>query len=308
MGTYSRMTERDDPPALPEHAFTNLRTFEVNDDWLGTATLDEQSAAMAQWFRARFCDPAEETPYMSSEGGYIWIHGGPYDASEQIEGRFSHVASEDAIGLSVSEVESDGVYDWAPTALIYLDESDDVPIDNRNEPTTRLGNRLNDVLAVLDLAGRPEAVNTARNLAYAAIISALEAFLQETMSFWVSSREEVVRRIITEHPKFKTEKMLLGEIYGRFSSLEKYVKGHLRRLVWHREGDVVALFKHGLRIDLGFHRFRSEISIRHDIVHRFSHDSSGGALVIRNEDVRALAEKVVTFANEIDAGIVAAME
>jgi hypothetical protein len=302
------MTEREEVRDLPEEAFSDSHTYEVNDSWLEKAPMEAQVAAMAQWFLARFCDPAEETPYMTSEGGYIWINGGPYDAAEQIEGRFSHLAGEDAIGLSVSEVENNGVYDWAPTALTYLDETEDVPIDDRNEPTRRLEERINDVLAVLDLEGQAEAINTARNLAYAAIISALEAFLLETMSFWVSDRDEVVRRIITEHPKFKDQKISLGNIYTTFSSLGRQVKAHLRRLVWHREGDVVAWFKHGLGVELGFHRFKAEISVRHDIVHRFSHDSSGGPTVIASNDVRALAAKVVAFANEVDALIVEAMK
>jgi hypothetical protein len=128
------------------------------------------------------------------------------------------------------------------------------------------------------------------------------------MSFWVSDRDEVVRRIITEHPKFKDQKISLGNIYTTFSSLGRQVKAHLRRLVWHREGDVVAWFKHGLGVELGFHRFKAEISVRHDIVHRFSHDSSGGPTVIASNDVRALAAKVVAFANEVDALIVEAMK
>jgi hypothetical protein len=303
------MTERDEWPELPEHAFSDSRASEINDAWFEKATFEEQTAAMEHWFLARFCDPAEETPYMSSEGGYIWIHGGPYDASEQIEGRFSHLAIEGAIEVSVANVQNlNGVYDWAPTALTYLDETDDVPIDDRNEPTRRLEDRIQDVLTVLDLKGPTEAVNTARNLAYAAVISALEAFLHETMSFWVSSRDDVVKRIVTEHPKFKDQSIRLGAIYDTHASLGKQVKSHLRRLVWHREGDVVALFKHGFDVELKFHRFKDEILIRHDIVHRFSHNGSGGPIAIESEQVRALSVKVVGFANEIDAAIVKFMD
>lgn len=296
-----RMVDDEELPDPPNEAFSDLRTYEVENCWLKQASPEEQAGAMVLWFLARFCDPDAETPYMSSEGGYIWVHGGPYDATEQIEGRFDEIASEDAIKLAVEKVEDSGIYDWAPTSLTYLDEADDVFIDDRNEPTKRCEERIRRVLAVLALTGEDEAIETARNLAYAAVISALEAFLHETMSYWVSSRDEVVQAIITQHPQFKDQKIVLGKIYDTHASLEKQVKAHLRRVVWHRDEDVVALFKHGLGIEVGFHRFKDEISIRHHIIHRFSQDSNGDPIVVEDGDVRALAEKVVAFANEIDA-------
>ena len=40
----------------------------------------KQRKYMLYWFRERFEDPVEETPYNSREGGYLYIWGGPYDA------------------------------------------------------------------------------------------------------------------------------------------------------------------------------------------------------------------------------------
>ena len=71
--------------------FSNFEQQEISDDWLATAEPEQQVAAVVEWFQARFQDPAHETPYMSSEGGYIWVHGGPYDASEEIQERFGSV-------------------------------------------------------------------------------------------------------------------------------------------------------------------------------------------------------------------------
>lgn len=290
-------------PEVADHAFSDLSTHEVEDRWLEQASPEDQAAAMAQWFLARFCDPAEETPYMSSEDGYIWVRGGPYDATEQIEGRFDGVASEEAIQAAIEHVERDGIYDWAPTPLTYFDDIDDVHIDDRNEPTLRLERRINYLVDVLGLEGAEDAKGTARNLVYVGLISALEAFLNETMLYWVSTRPEVVQAIVTEHPKFKNQEIRLGSIYSTHASLEGQVKAHLRKVVWHRVDDAVSLFKHGLGIEIGFHRFKEEITIRHDIVHRFSEDSNGDPVGIEDEDVRALAGKIVEFANEIDEKI-----
>lgn len=303
MSEVKRLMEEVDLLEVPNHAFSDLSSHEVDNRWLEKASPEDQAAALAQWFLARFCDPAEETPYMSSEGGYIWVHGGPYDATEQIRGRFDEIASEEAIQAAIEHVEGDGVYDWAPTQLTYLDDIEDVHIDDRNEPTLRLERRIDYLVDVLSLKGADEAKGTARNLVFVGLISALEAFLNETMLYWVSTRPDVVQAIVTKHPKFKNQEIRLGSIYSTHASLEGQVKAHLRKVVWHRVDDAVSLFKHGLGIDIGFHRFLYEIDIRHDIVHRFSEDSNGDPVVLEDEDVRALARKIVVFANEIDARI-----
>src|SRR5688500_6212132 len=98
--SWTKMQMGLDDPQLPEpppDAYSDEYRREINDEWLAGASKEDQVAAMVQWFHARFWDPANDTPYMSSEGGYIWTRGGPYDASEQIEGRFSDIASDEAI-------------------------------------------------------------------------------------------------------------------------------------------------------------------------------------------------------------------
>ena len=91
MSLTDRLNDMSDLPEVPRAAFSNFEQREISDDWLSTAEPEEQVAAMVEWFQARFEDPANETPYMSSEGGYIWVHGGPYDASDEIQERFGHI-------------------------------------------------------------------------------------------------------------------------------------------------------------------------------------------------------------------------
>ena len=43
---------------------------------------------MLRWFGQNFEDPAQHTSYISAEGGYMWNHGGPYDAKDEIFGMF----------------------------------------------------------------------------------------------------------------------------------------------------------------------------------------------------------------------------
>lgn len=88
---------------------------------------DEAVEAMVEWFHANFEDPAQETPYESAEGGYIYIWGGPYDAQEELVDAFPE-ADEAAIERAVEEIQSDGLFDWAPAGnRIQPDDEEDPP-------------------------------------------------------------------------------------------------------------------------------------------------------------------------------------
>src|SRR5262245_9909440 len=69
--------------------------------------------AMKQWFRQRYEDPANRTPYESAEGGYIWIWGGPYDAGGELSDNFSGEYPDEWIEEAVEDLEHDCV-EWAP--------------------------------------------------------------------------------------------------------------------------------------------------------------------------------------------------
>ena len=67
---------------------------------------------MHTWFLARYEDPVERCPYESAEGGYQFIHGGPYDAREVLEQEFGVVYDDDLIA-QVAEFVSADTYEWS---------------------------------------------------------------------------------------------------------------------------------------------------------------------------------------------------
>jgi len=81
---------------------------------------DEAVALLVEWFFENFQDPVNSTPYDGREGGYQYIHGGPYDAREELEDQFRDV-SEGIINAAVEEIESDGQTDWAPSHRRIVD-------------------------------------------------------------------------------------------------------------------------------------------------------------------------------------------
>ena len=58
----------DGRPELPPEAGENSRRgFVPNEEWLTTAPPELQRESMLSWFYSRYCDPADDTPYIGSE-------------------------------------------------------------------------------------------------------------------------------------------------------------------------------------------------------------------------------------------------
>ena len=53
------------------------KTVMYDPDALRGMDREAQIETMRQWFFELYEDPAQETPYSGSDGGYFYIHGGP---------------------------------------------------------------------------------------------------------------------------------------------------------------------------------------------------------------------------------------
>ena len=61
---------------------------EDGDERIDEEDRQAQIDALVEWFFERYEDPAQRLPYISAEGGYQWIYGGPYDAREELAENF----------------------------------------------------------------------------------------------------------------------------------------------------------------------------------------------------------------------------
>jgi hypothetical protein len=104
---------------------------------------NEKRELMVQWFHQNFEDPAERTSYVSAEGGYLWNHGGPHDAREQLFDMFGSIVPEKLIEEVAEEVEADGITEWASARDDDQDDelaSDEPSLDEySDEPTDKYG-------------------------------------------------------------------------------------------------------------------------------------------------------------------------
>jgi hypothetical protein len=298
----------EDRPELPDEAGQHTSSgFEVDEEWFRAAEPEMRHEVMRVWFHSRYCDPAEGTPYNGAEGGYLYIHGGPYTAEDELYGRFGTLCEDDEIREVIDDVESDGIDEWAPVHHEQEEEYDQrfaLELEDANDPLRQLQKRLRQSQEVLTLQGTDQAVELARSLVFTSVIGALEAYLYEIASFWIESDENALRSLVEKSPHFSEQKMSLSEVFARHEGIKKHVKGYLQGVVWHRFTTVKSIFQYALSVDLpSTKEFDDPLIKRHHIVHRSGNDKDGAPVTVTIQEIADLSQKIEVFATELDKRI-----
>ena len=205
----------------------------------------------------------------------------------------------------IEEFQQQAGNEWAPVQQSGPDEYDQdygVNVEDRDQPLTRLRDRLAQSKQVLSLQGDLFAELLARNLAFGSVITSLESFLWETVLYWVEHDDDTVRNIVTKIPYFRDQPLKLGQLFEKRESLRNDVKAYLQNLVWHRWSRVAPLFTSGLGLKIpSFKQFDAALLRRHDIVHRSGLSKAGDPVQIAAGELESLCEQVLAFALEINA-------
>lgn len=295
---------------LPEEAHDNrfdlTGPFEPSDHWLSRASKDDQEIAVREWFLARYCDPAGDTPYNGREGGYLFIHGGPYDPANEIPNRFTGLVPDSVIEQIIDEMHEMHGDQWAPVNNERPDDYYDSLYDleqmaERSQPLTNLKARINQYQQLLALQVSEEAKTLCRSLLYSATVGALESFLWETVYFWVDNDIKSLHDIIVRIQGLRDKQIKLGDIVKENKSPKDHVKAYLQGIVWHQTKRVKPLFEQGLGItlpDIAF--FEKALQKRHHIVHRSGHDMDKKPINVQGSELDALFSQVSKFASAID--------
>lgn len=166
---------------------------------------------MIQWFYENYEDPALHTPYESREGGYQWIWGGPYDASDEIGSEFSDLVSEDIIEEAVEEVTSEGIFDWAPVDRVddrFNEYEHSEGIYSLDEPLPDLMDLDDDFEDDADIASDPSAAQASAS----------------------KIKEENSKNINSNSDNFQSIKNLRGELLQNLDDLEAILNDYNENL------------------------------------------------------------------------------
>lgn len=278
---------------------------EISTDELSASDPDTQSAVMEAWFRSRFEDPAERTPYQSAEGGYIWIWGGPYDAHEQLANEFSGSVPQKIIEALADDLTQE-CWQWAPTPS--SDDYDDYLVDDIARITSyhhTFSGAILDVASLLKTeVPEPVAICFYRML-HVNVITAMETYLSDAFINMIANHDELMRKFVESTPEFKSEKIPLADAYKAIEQVERKAKSYLADVVWHHIDRVKLMYKATLDIDFPANTgpiFRA-VHTRHDIVHRNGKTKDGEEILVTRDQVSNLIEQVEALVAHIDAQV-----
>lgn len=272
---------------------------------LGQLPEDDQREVMETWFRSRYEDPAERTPY---DGGYVWIWGGPYDAEEELRSEFEEVVPEKIIE-DLAESLSQECSDWAPVPSDDdYDHSLLAVVSANADSFPTLKEALGTVARLMKIKSDTTDEQALNRLLYANVIAALETYLSDSFINRVVPDQALLRKFLETTPEFQKRTIPYSDVFKAADDAREEAKKYLLDVVWHNLAKVQAMYRDTLGIDFGdkLAAVARAIPKRHDIVHRNGKDKDGVAVAITKKDVAALSAAVQTLADDVkkklDAG------
>lgn len=274
---------------------------DFNLEGIASADRDEQIDAMEQWFRAKYEDPAERTPYESAEGGYIWIWGGPYDAEIELRSEFEDTVPEELIETLASRLSAE-CPQWAPTA-----QPDDYDrglyeaVSSNALARETLDEALNVITNLLSLDVPKSLEPPFMRLLYANTITALETYLSDTFINRVFGDIALLQRYFDFEQKFTQRKVMYKDILREAERVKDVARQELLAVVWHNLGRVKPMYAETLGVDLGeIGAIAAAVQKRHDIVHRNGRQKDGGMVTISRLDIDSLLFEIRELAPRIE--------
>ena len=267
--------------------------------------IEEQLETLEYWFRLRYEDPAERTPYETAEGGYLWIWGGPFETREVIENEFSTIVDSSVIETVISNLEQECYY-WAPTPS--EDDYDAQLIEDIASIGDCYSNFSSSVIDINQLlATQVSSIiqNTFYRLIYANVITTLETYLSDAFITEIFNNPDKFRKFIESTEEFKNTKITISEIFNESDKIEVRARKYLSNIVWHRLEKISHLYKNTLNIEFSEEKqdILKAIQKRHDIVHRNGYDENGNEIIISLSEINALILKTTSFISKIDMAL-----
>jgi hypothetical protein len=264
---------------------------------------------MKQWFLKRYCDPIQNTPYDSGEGGYQYIFGGPFIALEILNDQFSDLVSEEIISELTREIEEEfEVYDWVYTdEFLHYQENNDqfyeieAGIQNKN-PFQTLNEKLSSIEELLNELSKDKQFQL--RMIFVFVITNLETYLSDTfvkhiltLSIVPNTREKFLKA----SRKLNEIKIPLSDIFRRYDSIDNEIKDEIQNTSFHNLPLAKKLFSEVFEIK--FHdtqQLENLIKKRHDFVHRGGKDKDDQEVNTDEQEIKELIKLVREFTQDLN--------
>ena len=284
---------------------TGIYAASISEAELKRMSKSRQVEVMKSWFRSRYDDPANCTPY--DEGEYVYIYGGPFDAREELEAEFGDIVKSDAIDDLVDELEAVTSV-WTHTTeydreLYPPDDdyefgallSDKKPLDNLEKSLSCL----RELIKQKDLMD-PSLQQFQLMMIFTFCIGSLEAFLSDVFARKVFMDDKYKGRYLKAETKLSQKKILLSSFHEQPELLDQEIKNEIMSTSFHALEKISGLFKGVFSVDLGDVGDLIElIKKRHDFVHRGAKDVDGRDVKTTKKEVEDLINKIEVLCKHV---------
>ncbi|MEA9357208.1 hypothetical protein SHI21_13370 [Bacteriovorax sp. PP10] len=271
----------------------------------------KQVEFMRNWFSERFEDPAHGTPYDSSEGGYQWIYGGPYDAEEILDGNFAEFAKKGAIE-ELSEELSYECSHWTRTRYyddeLYPDEEDwafdlvfeDFQIIDRAKASL---SSIEKLLGKRKLAYEEKKFNEMMTFSFC--ITIMETYLSDIFLRVILKNVDLKKKYLQNDKILSKTNISLGELFDKYDKVDAIMRDRIHNTSFHNLATVKAIFNTVLGIDIGDISVLSKyVEKRHDFVHRGGKSKEGQPVSTSEKEIKELVRLVRRCCLDLDSKII----
>lgn len=266
----------------------------------------KQIDRMRSWFFAKFEDPAQHTPYESAEGGYIWIHGGPYDARDELENEFGDEARAGAIEDLVDEL-SNECWEWAgvPQPEDYDYTAPDLKIRKGDSSFETLNKRIHLIETMIPFSDKlnAEQAGLQRQMLFSSCITALETYISECFTKEISNDKVKTKRLFEVDDGLKKLSVHYRDLFDPRFNPKRLVLDYLENTSFHNLPKVRSLYKSVLEKDLGdISSLKVAIDKRHDLIHRAGKTKTGKRVKTSDKEIQELAFAIRGFCDAMERG------
>jgi hypothetical protein len=160
---------------------------------------------------------------------------------------------------------------------------------------------MTDVVALLRANIVIPNMSTLYNMAYAQVVTAVEAYLSGIFIHTVVNSNEHMRKLVETDPELAKRQFSLKEIFEQWEGLQLLVARYLQELIFHDLKKIKPMYKSVLDIDFGdISWLFKAVLLRHDCVHRNGVDKNGKHTGIGQEEIETLVRQCVVLIARLD--------
>ncbi len=177
------------------------------------------------------------------------------------------------------------VYLSCDMAFFSPEEEDWLELETKGDPYAFFNESHRQAAQVLAEHGGDAGAHLVNRMVFAQQVSALEAYLGDTLMRGVEANKDALQRLIETDKELLAEKVTLAEIAKNPDLLKDRVKSHLRGVLYHNLQKVDFLYRTAFSIrilgskDENAHLLQA-IQQRHHCVHRNGMDQDGNRLTV----------------------------